>query len=99
MLTVLLLSGALASLTPAAQPPDYTARGLCELWAGAQCQLAACGENAKERCTSESKRCRQLSRATVSKEQASRTVECAKATLKLRCGEPPPAECQGLQGP
>lgn len=99
MLAALLLSGALLTMSQSARPPDYTEKGLCDLWAGAQCHAARCGENAKERCTAESRRCRTATRATVTGERAQRVAECAKAMLKQKCGEPAPAECSGVDAP
>lgn len=98
MLAALMLSGALL-FSQGARPPDYTEKGLCDLWAGAQCAAARCGDNAQERCKQESKRCRRMSRATVTGERAKRVSACAKAMLKAKCGEPAPAECSGVSAP
>ena len=98
MLFALMLSGAL-SFSQGARPPDYTEKGLCDLWAGAQCHVAHCSESSKDRCSEESRRCRHATRATVSLERARRHADCAKALLKQKCGDPAPAECSGLQPP
>lgn len=98
MVSALMLSGALL-LSQGARPPDYTEKGLCDLWAGAQCNAAKCGDSAKERCAAESRRCRRATRATVSNARAKKIADCAKAMLKQKCGEAPPAECHGVQAP
>ena len=101
MLSVLIVTAAL-SLTASARPPDYTEKNLCDLWAGAQCASAKCSGDpatAQDRCKTESKKCRGKSRATVSTERAKKVADCAKAMLKQKCGEPAPAECNGVQGP
>ncbi|MGI5862454.1 MAG: hypothetical protein ACOX6T_10420 [Myxococcales bacterium] len=100
MWPVLLLSGALLSISSGVKPPDYTEKSLCELWAGAQCELAKCGENAIERCLEESKRCRHRSDDdVVSPDRAAKVSECAKALLKLKCGDATPQECADVTGP
>jgi hypothetical protein len=99
MWPVLLLSGALLSMSSGVKPPEYTEKSLCDLWAGAQCELAKCGENAVERCMEESKRCRNESRMSVPPERSARVSECAKALLKHKCGEPMPPECAEVTGP
>jgi hypothetical protein len=99
MLAVLLLSGALVSTSLAVKPPEYTEKSLCDLWAGAQCEVAKCGENSAERCTAESRRCRNQSRAIVPPERASKVSECAKALLKRKCADPMPTECSDVQEP
>lgn len=96
MLSALLVSGVLWLVPQGARPPDYTERSLCELWAGAQCEQARCGENAKERCLAESKRCKGTAKASVPRERSSRVAQCAKAILKKKCGGPTPAECANV---
>jgi hypothetical protein len=39
------------------------------------------------------------SRATVTGERARKVAACAKAMLKMKCGEPQPAECNDVTGP
>jgi len=99
MWPVLLLSGALLSMSSGVKPPDYTEKSLCELWAGAQCEAAKCGEGAAERCAAESKRCRGLPRLVVPPDRAAKVAECSKAMLKVKCGAPPPPECEGVEAP
>ena len=98
MLAALMLSGAMF-LSQGVRPPDYSEKSLCDLWAGAQCAVASCGENAQDRCKQESKMCRGKSRSAVGGEHARRVAACAKAKLKLKCGAPTPAECDGVYGP
>jgi hypothetical protein len=93
MLAALLVSGVLWTVPQGAKPPDYTERSLCELWAGAQCEQARCGDNSKQRCRAESKRCHGAARASVPRDRAARVAQCAKALLKQKCGGPAPAEC------
>ena len=93
MLAALLVTGVLWTVPQGVRPPDYTERSLCDLWAGAQCQQARCGDNSKERCLMESKRCRNTGRVFVPRDRASRMAQCAKAMLRKKCGEPAPAEC------
>ncbi len=89
----LVVAGSLALTLLAAKPDNYTERSLCDLAAGATCHVTACLKDAKERCLAASKKCRGTTRATVPKERAEKTAACAKATLKVKCGEPAPAEC------
>ena len=98
MLAALMLSSALW-MSQGAKPPDYTEKSLCDLWAGAQCAVAKCGENPQERCKQESKVCRGKSRTTVTGERPRKVAACAKAMLKMKCGEPKPAECNDVTGP
>ena len=97
MLAALFLSGALISLTHAVNPPDYSERSLCHVWAGAQCHQTQCRDDGKERCMAESRQCREASEAVVSKERAAKVVECARLILKQKCGEPVPAECANIR--
>ncbi|HCF57578.1 MAG TPA: hypothetical protein DFS52_06245 [Myxococcales bacterium] len=99
MWPVLLLSGALLSMSSGVKPPEYSEKSLCDLWAGAQCELAKCGENAAERCLEESKRCRHRSYVVVQPDHAAKVSECAKALLKLKCGDAMPQECADVIGP
>jgi len=87
MLAALLVTGVLWTVPQGVRPPDYTERSLCDLWAGAQCQQARCGDNSKERCLMESKRCRNTGRVFVPRDRASRMAQCAKAMLRKKCGE------------
>jgi len=98
MIAALMVSASLL-MSQGARPPDYTEKNLCDLWAGAQCHAAKCGDNAKDKCAAESKRCKRTTRATVSKERAAKIAECSKAMLKQKCGEPAPAECSGVTPP
>jgi len=98
MLAALLLTGALMT-SQGVRPPDYSERSLCDLWAGAQCAVERCGESAQERCKQVSKVCRGKRRATVPGEHARKVAACAKAMLKMKCGAPTPAECNGVSGP
>jgi hypothetical protein len=99
MLAAFLLSGALLVSSQGAHPGEFSERDLCELWVGAQCHAARCGDNAKQRCQQESKRCRGATRATASAARAKKVADCAKAMLKTQCGAPAPAECSGVTGP
>ena len=82
---------ALAAQGP--KPREYSERDLCEVWAAAQCHAASCQDNAKDRCSAESRKCRNSSRANVGKDRANRVSGCAKALLKAKCGAPNPSEC------
>jgi hypothetical protein len=81
------------------KPDTYTERGLCDLWAGAQCYATSCMKDAKERCTLVSRRCRNATRQTVPQERAEKTANCAKALLKNSCGGPAPSECSDVSPP
>lgn len=99
MLAAWILSGAL-TLTAGVKPPDYTERSLCELWAGAQCQVAKCDQtSADARCKAESKKCKGLPHTSASKDHAAKVSECAKALLKKQCSDAVPAECSDVTGP
>jgi hypothetical protein len=98
MLAPLFVSALLWTAPQGVRPPDYSERSLCDLWAGAQCQQASCGDHAKQRCLAESKRCRGTSRVFVPRDRASKVVACAKAMLKTKCGQPAPAECANVGG-
>ncbi len=89
----------LVQMSVAVSPPNYTDKSLCDLWAGAQCHQLECGQNAKERCQEESKRCRGLTRRSAPKEKAAKVASCAKAILKTKCGDPAPTECAGVDAP
>ena len=92
----LVVAGTLALTLLTAKPDNYTERNLCDLAAGAACHATACLKDAKERCTQASRKCRNLSRATVPKDRADKTAACAKATLQAKCGAPAPPECAGV---
>lgn len=93
------LTIAVMLLVPGVKPDEYSEKWLCDLWAGAQCHATACRNDAKERCTTVSSRCKNASSASVSKDRAERTAQCAKAILKAECGAPAPQECAGVEGP
>ena len=93
----LVVAGSLALTLLASKPDNYTERSLCDLMAGAACHATSCMKDAKERCAVASKKCRGSSRAQVPKERADKTAACAKATLKAKCGDAAPAECQGVE--
>jgi hypothetical protein len=79
------------------KPDHYSERWLCDLWAGAQCHATSCKKDGKERCEAVSKACNQTSKkAQVPDERASKQSACARALLKVPCGAPKPAECEGL---
>lgn len=98
MLSLLVASAFILSVERV-QPPDYSERRLCDLWAGARCYATACMPDGKERCASESAKCRHAGTATVSTERADRVAACAKALLQGRCGDPLPKECEGVDYP
>jgi hypothetical protein len=93
------VGGALFFLVAQVKPGDYSEKGLCDLWAGAQCHATSCMKDAKERCAMVSRKCRRASRATVPKDHAERTAACARKLLENKCGSPEPSECQGVSGP
>lgn len=86
-------------LSMGVQPPNYSEKGLCDLWAGAKCHANACKSDGKQRCTSASSACRNSSSATVSPDRAERVAACARAMLQSRCGDPEPSECSGVDAP
>ncbi|MFZ5471580.1 MAG: hypothetical protein ACOZIN_19315 [Myxococcota bacterium] len=93
------LTIAVALLMPGAKPDEYSEKWLCDLWAGAQCHATSCRNDGKERCVLVSRRCRNATAASVPKDRADRTAECAKAILKADCGAPAPTECSGVEPP
>ena len=95
----LLVASALAVSVQAVSPPDYSERSLCDLWAGARCDAAACLPDHKARCTSESVKCRHARSSTVAPARADRVAACAKALLNAKCGDPLPAACAGVEYP
>ncbi|MFN7131237.1 MAG: hypothetical protein ACK4N5_04090 [Myxococcales bacterium] len=97
MFTAILVAGVL-SMSQGSARDEFTERSLCDLWAGAQCHASSCQEGAKERCLSESKKCRQQSRAVVPRDRASKIASCARAMLKDKCGAPAPSECSDVYG-
>lgn len=99
MLVRLFAASALILSLSGVQPPNYSEKGLCDLWAGARCHATACLPDGKKRCEAESQQCRGRGGATVSGERAERVSACAKALLKARCGDPAPAECSGVDAP
>ncbi|MBX5482948.1 MAG: hypothetical protein IRZ16_14075 [Myxococcaceae bacterium] len=99
MLSQLLAATALL-FTVGVHPGEYSEKSLCDLWAGARCHATACMPDGKQRCADVSAQCRGASNATVpSKDHAERVATCARALLKAHCGDPLPAECEGVDGP
>ena len=47
----LIVASALVMSIEGVQPPDYSERSLCDLWAGARCHVTACLPDAKKQCT------------------------------------------------
>jgi hypothetical protein len=84
-----------ASLTTVA-PPDYSEKGLCDLWAGARCHATSCLPDAKQRCEADSRRCRGRGGAAVSPARAEKVAACARALLQARCGDPAATGCDEL---
>lgn len=79
------------------KPDTYSERWLCDLWAGAQCHASSCQKDGKARCEAVSKACNDTSKKEpVSRERAEKQAACARALLKVACGAPRPAECDGL---
>lgn len=95
----LFAASALVLLFTGVNPPDYSEKGLCDLWAGARCYATQCLPDGKQRCTQDSAQCRGRGDATVSADRAERVAACAKALLKGRCGDPAPEECAGVESP
>ncbi len=78
-------------------PPDYSEKNLCDLYAGARCHQTSCAPDAKEKCAEVSNQCRGRSReAPVPPERAEPIVACAKALLAVTCGAPNPPQCDGV---
>ena len=99
MFTQLLVTSTLVLSLAGVKPPHYSEKGLCDLWAGARCYATSCEKDAKLRCTSEASQCRGRTEASVPDERAERVAACARALLKSRCGDPTPAECEGVESP
>jgi hypothetical protein len=95
----LLVASALVVSIERVHPPDYSESSLCDLWAGARCYATQCLSDRKQRCTSESAKCRGANASTVPPPRADRVAACAKALLTSKCGEPLPAECEGVDYP
>jgi hypothetical protein len=95
----LLVASVLVVSIEAVQPPDYSERSLCDLWAGARCYVTACLPDAKQRCASDSVKCGGARSSSVPPSRADAVAACAKALLKGKCGDPPPSECQGVNYP
>lgn len=78
-------------------PPDYSEKSLCDLYAGARCHQTSCAPDGKARCAEVSSQCRGRSNeGRVSPEQAETVVACAKALLSVPCGGPHPSQCDGV---
>lgn len=99
MLPRLFAASALVLLFTGVTPPNYSDKGLCDLWAGARCYATQCLPDGKQRCTADSAQCRGRGDHTVSQERADRVAACAKALLQGRCGDPLPPECSGVDAP
>ncbi len=85
------------STSAGTRPNTYSERWLCDLWAGAQCHATSCLKDGRERCLAVSKQCNETSRkTTVDAARAEKKAVCARALLKVDCGAPRPAECEGL---
>lgn len=95
----LLVASALVVSMEGVQPPDYSERSLCDLWAGARCHVTACLPDARKQCSADSAKCRGAVSTTVPPSRAEPVAACAKALLKGKCGDPPPPECKGLEYP
>jgi hypothetical protein len=96
---VVAVGGALFLLVAQIKPGDYSEKGLCDLWAGAQCHASSCLKDAKERCAMVSRKCRGASRSAVPRDHADKTAVCARKLLESKCGAPEPSECAGVSGP
>ncbi len=98
ILGAMLLSAAISGQL--GSPGQYTSKSLCQLWAGAMCERARCAEGMHERCVEEGLRCQGLTGETiVSEERAAQVSRCARALLLSSCGDPTPAECDGVTEP
>ena len=95
----LIVASALVMSIEGVQPPDYSERSLCDLWAGARCHVTACLPDAKKQCTSDSARCRGTHSSSVPASRSDAVAACAKALLKAKCGDPLPSECEGVTFP
>jgi hypothetical protein len=98
MLSLLVASSLVVSIEAVA-PPDYSERSLCDLWAGARCYATECLRDRRQQCTSESSKCRHANSSTVPPTRADRVAACAKALLTTKCGDPLPAQCEGVEYP
>lgn len=99
MFPQMLVASALVLTMSGVQPPSYSEKGLCELWAGARCHASACLPDGKQRCAADSVQCRGKAEQPVPEERAGRVVACARALLQASCGGPSPAECAGVDAP
>lgn len=99
MLPRLFAASALVLLFTGVNPPNYSDKGLCDLWAGARCYSTQCLPDGKQRCTADSAQCKGRGDHTVSQEHADKVAACARALLKGRCGDPLPPECSGVDTP
>jgi hypothetical protein len=99
MLRMLIAAAAAFVLSTSAgvKPGTYSERWLCDLWAGAVCHATSCEKDGKARCEAVSKPCLETKkRAQVDDARAEKKAACARALLKVPCGSPRPAECDGL---
>lgn len=99
MFAKLLVASTLVLSLAGVKPPDYSEKDLCDLWAGARCHATACMPDGQQRCVSESAQCVHSTGQAVPMDHAEKVAGCARALLKARCGDPMPAECEGVQGP
>ena len=95
----LIVASALVVSIEGVDPPEYSERSLCDLWAGARCHVTSCLPDAKKQCAADSARCRGTQSSSVPSSRSDVVAACAKALLKGKCGDPPPAECQGVTFP
>ena len=95
----LIVASALVVSIEGVQPPEYSERSLCDLWAGARCYVTSCLPDAKKQCATDSSRCRGTHAVSISPSRSDAVAACAKALLKGKCGDPPPTECQGVTFP
>src|SRR5688500_11715285 len=98
-MSALLAKGVLVLTLLGAKPGEYTERGLCDLWAGAQCHATSCKADGKKQCAQASAPCRTASSQPVPQERADKVSACAKALLVSGCGGATPAECADVTGP
>jgi hypothetical protein len=100
MVLTLVVSAWLSSSSIAVKPDSYSERWLCDLWARAICYATSCKPDAKDRCMAVSMACKDTSRKQqVPQSNADKKAACARALLKSECGQPTPAECQGMGAP
>lgn len=99
MFPQMLFASALVLSLSGVQPPAYSEKGLCELWAGARCQATSCLPDGKKRCATDSAQCRGRTEQPVPDDRAQKVAACARALLQATCGAPAPAECDGIDSP